>query len=54
MTNYGFDQQEEADDPSLSVNEDSDEASGECQLRLKIRSSQYPELYLRTYACNVK
>ena len=28
VTNSGFDQQEEADDPNLSVNEDS-----ECQLR---------------------
>ena len=33
MTTSWVNQQKEADDPSLALNEDSDEASGECQLR---------------------
>ena len=33
LINYWVNQQKEADDPSLAVNEDSDEASGECQIR---------------------
>ena len=33
LANYWVNQQKEADDPSLAVNENSDEASGECQIR---------------------
>ena len=33
LNNYWVNQQKEADDPSLAVNEDNDEASGKCQIR---------------------